>query len=415
MFNYSIDKCLCCGSGNLNCVLDLGLQPPANRYRFAEDEKMERYPLALNLCDDCYHSQLTFCVDREELFNHYAYVSGTSKTLRKFFTWFAQSLGNALHHNASVLELAANDGSLIREMTAVGLNCVGVDPAHNIVSVARKEGLPIIEGYWPQISEKINREFDAIICLNVLAHVDDPLSFLLGCKQKLSENGVIIVQPSQARMFANNEFDTIYHEHISFFNTGSIGKLADRAGLKLVDGFFVTVHGDSPVYILQHSDASGDKCPSIKAEFSKGDFAIPESLFEFEQNAKLYSHETYEIFREEAQKTLNCLVETVNKYRVNGFEIVFVGAAAKAMTVVNAARIKIDKFLDENPLKIGRYPPINCGKIEALDTINTINKKSLFILSAWNFRNELIGKIKEKGVPEGSEFFCYFPKPGFFE
>jgi len=85
------------------------------------------------------------------------------------------------------------------------------------------------------------------------------------------------------------------------------------------------------------------------------------------------------------------------------------------MTVVNAARIKVDKFLDENPLKIGRYPPINCGKIEALDTITTINKKSLFILSAWNFRNELIGKIKEKGVPEGSEFFCYFPKPGFFE
>lgn len=411
MSNHDLENCLCCGSDQLEQVLDLGLQPPANSYTRSSEEKVEEYPLGLNVCADCWHAQLSFCVDRQEIFDRYAYISGTSETLNRYFKWFAACLAKRLPADARVLEIAANDGSLIKEMLAAGLDCVGVDPARNIVEKARAEGLPIVCGYWPSAADQVEGQFDAIVCMNVVAHVDNPKAFIEACRSKLKPGGVLLIQPSQARMFGNYEFDTCYHEHISFFNTSSMQVLAASVGLKLSETALVRIHGDSPVYMLSNPDAPANA--ALLAAFKDGEFAINESLPKYEEQIRLYDWATYDTFRAHANAVVQNLRAEVAKRRADGFEIVFVGAAAKAMTVVNAGGIQPDRFLDESPLKIGFHAPGIGTQIESLDTCRMLSKPGFFIITAWNFRIELTRKLRALGVPEGSVFYSYFPKPEF--
>ncbi len=408
MAHTALTHCLCCGSSRLKQVLDLNTQPPANLYLREPRPDTPQFPLCLNRCEECWHSQLSWSVDRQEIFDEYAYVSGTSKTLTHFFTWFASALRQTIGAGKRVLEIAANDGSLIKAMQAEGLSCVGVDPAKNIVDAAKAAGLPIELGYWPQASDKIDGKFDTIIGMNVLAHVDTPLEFLQGCKQKLAPGGIVLIQPSQARMFQNGEFDTIYHEHISFFNSRSIGKLAERVGLKLVGTALVKVHGDSPVYFMMHADETA--IPSFAA-FAQGDFGIAEDLLAYENKVGLFEDDVYEKFALTARAVVDGVKQVVDEHKAQGFNIAFVGAAAKAITVLNAAKISPDHLLDEAPLKIGLYAPGCNTLVEPLTVAADWTQPTLFILSAWNFRVELSNKLAKIGVPAGSKFFAYFPQP----
>ena len=413
MTNSVLNQCLCCGSGRLHIVLDLHTQPPANLYLREPNTNLPKFPLCLNRCGECWHAQLSWNVNRNDIFDEYAYVSGTSKTLQNYFAWFSAALQETINHGARVLEIAANDGSLIQAMQEKGFICTGVDPAKNIVASANRNGLPLQLGYWPEASAQIAGLFDVIIGMNVLAHVDAPLEFLLGCKQKLTAAGVVIIQPSQARMFENGEFDSVYHEHISFFNSRSIAKLATRAGLRLVDTALVKIHGDSPVYFLQHIENS-DAAPTFSA-FRTGDFAINENLIEYEQRVRLFDERTYQKFAEVAYEVIDNLKEVVTEHKAMGFKIAFVGAAAKAITLLNASEIQPDHLLDEAPLKVGMYAP-GCNIIvEPLTAVTKWTKPTLFILSAWNFRIELSEKLVMLGVPPGSKFYSYFPHPQWIE
>ena len=413
MSDNSILECLCCGSANLQITLDLQRQPPANLYTKNPAPNIPQFPLCLNRCMDCWHSQLNWNVNREDIFDEYAYVSSTSQTLKNFFIWFANALKEFLPDNARVLEIAANDGSLISELQMKGLNCIGIDPAKNIVEQAKKKKLPVELGYWPQDEEKIKGKFDAIVCMNVLAHVDTPLLFLKACTDKLAPGGTIIIQPSQARMFENGEFDTIYHEHISFFNSRSIRKLAERVGLKLTGTALVKVHGDSPIYFLQH--ASENPATTKFLSFSKGDFSIPENLIKYEERIGLFDEKIYKNFKIKATNVISNVKSVVSEYKNLGFNIVFVGAAAKAITVLNAAGLKPDHLLDESPLKIGLYAPGCNTLVEPLTEAAKWSQQSLFIISAWNFRKELTQKLKKQGAPANSKFYAYFPSPHWID
>ena len=409
MSNRLLKHCLCCGSDDLRGVLDLGIQPPANSYTRIAAEKVGEYPLGLNVCGHCWHAQLSFCVDRQEIFDSYSYVSGTSGTLQRFFKWFAASLAARLPANARVLELAANDGSLIKEMQSAGIDCVGIDPARNIVEKAQAEGLPIVRGYWPSAADQVSGQFDVIVCMNVVAHVDNPKAFVEACRTKLAPGGVLLIQPSQARMFGNYEFDTCYHEHISFFNTRSMDVLAKSVGLELVNTALVKIHGDSPIYMLCHPDAPAKA--SLLGAFRDGDFSIAEDLPGYETRIQLYDWATYDAFRTHAKAVVKSLCEEVARRREQGFEVVFVGAAAKAMTVVNAGGIRPDRFLDESPLKIGLHAPGIGTLIEGLEVCRQLARPAFFVITAWNFRQELTTKLRTIGVPQGSIFYSYFPRP----
>lgn len=412
MSSYFLRKCLCCGSSELKMILDLGNQPPANSYSRFPNEHIEEFPLGLNICKNCWHAQLSYCVDRHFIFDYYSYVSGTSSTLNRFFVWFSASLAKCLPQGSKILELAANDGSLVKELLAHGIEATGIDPAKNIVDKANANGLPIRCGYWPEVANDIEGKFDAIICMNVLAHVDNPRNFLAACKNKLRSGGLLLIQPSQARMFGNCEFDTCYHEHISFFNTCSMSVLAKSAGLRLYETALVRIHGDSPIFVLGLPEAPPLTRQFISA-FSEGEFAIDEHLADYEKKINLFDWSTYDRFRGKANNIIDSLRQIVDNHRRDNFEIVFVGAAAKSMTVINAGAIKPDRFLDESFLKIGLYAPGVGIKIESLDVCKELTQPALFVITAWNFRHELTNKLRTLGVPKGSKFYSYFPVPEY--
>lgn len=248
--------------------------------------------------------------------------------------------------------------------------------------------------------------------MNVLAHVADPGPFLAACRDRLKLGGVVLIQPSQARMFGNYEFDTCYHEHISFFNTRSMSALAKSVGLQLMGTVLVKVHGDSPIYMLGRPGELAVE--RLMESFGRGHFSIAEDLSEYEKKIRLYDWETYDKFRDSAHVLLRRLADEVQRRRQHGFEVVFVGAAAKAMTVLNAGDIKPDRFLDENPLKIGTYAPGIGTLIEDLRVCSELTRPTFFVITAWNFREELATKLRSLGVPKDSVFYSYFPRTEVF-
>lgn len=458
-----IQCCVCCGRADLRKYLDLGLQPLANDFRkrayTVEECAQLSYPLGLSFCQGCWHSQLTHCVDRAAMFSDYAYASATSRTLKRYFDWFAACLSAGLatvgveehlggirsvspddqavfalkdhsDRHFRVLEVAANDGSLIRALRAQGIDAIGVDPAVNLVHQAQSEGLPIVLGTWPESASRVADfyqeaesagrirlknngltghrypGFDVIVCLNVLAHVCQPLDFLTVCRAHLNPGGVVIVQTSQARMLSRGEFDTCYHEHVSFFNSYSMHALAERAGLSIIKTLLVDIHGDSALWFL---GAKGAPCLDVSSAFSVGDFFIDEDLRGFEVSIGVSESNTYESFAEKTQVLIERLRNIVYDYKRRGHEIVFVGAAAKAITMLHATGVVPDRLVDEAPLKIDTFPPALDVRVEALASLQTLRRPALFVISAWNFLDELKRKICAVGVPSQSVFYSYFP------
>ena len=179
--------CVVCGSRTMYTVLDLHNQPLANDFNMKIEDslKSKRFPLRLVRCPICHHTQLSHIVDRKYLFSHYLYQSGTSKSLKSYFAWLAEKVINETEiRNGTVLEIACNDGSQLNEFLKRGWKTVGVDPAKNLVDIARKSGHTVYTGFWgvdhfPNLPSL--ESLNVIIAQNVLAHVDSPIQFLRAC------------------------------------------------------------------------------------------------------------------------------------------------------------------------------------------------------------------------------------------
>jgi len=393
--------CLCCESSNIFNTFQLGNQPLANSYT-NEYTTLEQFPLGLNTCNDCWHSQLTHIVSRQQIFDNYNYVSGTSRTLIDYFEWFANALKRTIEIG-DVYEVAANDGSLLKELKQVGFSAEGIDPAVNIVSNAVTAGLKIQCGYFPY-DVRDSKKYDVIIAMNVLAHVESPFEFMSGIASMLNDDGVAIIQPSQLRMFEYAQFDTIYHEHISFFNTKSISVLSKRAGLKLIEASVAKIHGDSPIYFFTKSNSNARIDIS---EFRAGVFGSNEDVFEYEKLIGLFSRECYDRFREKSTNVMCDLKTTIVHYEKMGYNLLAVGAAAKAMTVFGSLNMDI-QFVDEASLKVGRFPP--CSSHRVIDFAQaSVFSPSLFIICAWNFAEEIMSKLKALGSSKDNIYLVYFP------
>ena len=209
-----IDKCVCCDSENINLLLDLNKQPLANSYH-DNSKELEKYPLGVNLCQDCYHIQLTDVVNPDLLFKDYLYVSGTTKTLRDNFKWFADFV---LEYTAncrwnwpnprvnSVLDIACNDGTQLDYFKDRGVETYGVDPAENLWELSSKNHDVKCE-YFDSVF--FGFKFDIITAQNVFAHNSNPKKFLDDCEEIMHDHSFLFIQTSQAEMILNNQFDTI--------------------------------------------------------------------------------------------------------------------------------------------------------------------------------------------------------------
>jgi 2-polyprenyl-3-methyl-5-hydroxy-6-metoxy-1,4-benzoquinol methylase len=367
----------------------------ANSFLTKEDEPELIFPLVLNLCRDCYHLQLSHAVNPDLLFKNYLYVSGTSQTLRDYFDWFARETLTYNPNAKSVLDIACNDGSQLNSFKALGLKTYGVDPATNLHEISSREH-EVICDYFTQehVAHYMNR-VDIITAQNVFAHNDYPLDFLRQCRAIMHDQSVLFIQTSQANMVRNNEFDTIYHEHLSFFCANSMNELAKRAGLHLIDIRKTPIHGNSYVFV-----------------FSKvaGDTAKVEAFLQEERDTGLNTPATYVEYASRAKQAVEDLKQTIIDYRAKGFVIAGYGAAAKGMTLLNFGNIALDFIIDDNPLKQGRYSPGMHLPVVEIDILDSCKDLSVAVVPlAWNFFDEIKRKIKTKRDRSDDVFIRYFP------
>jgi len=395
MSDYREKKdCVCCGKHNLSLVLDLNKQPLANSYH-KEGEVLEEYPLGLNLCEDCYHLQLTHIVNPDLLFKNYLYCSGTTQTLRDNFEWFSNFVLEDSPVSKTVLDIACNDGTQLDCFKEKGVETYGIDPAENLYEFSSKNHDVKCE-YFD--SSLYNRTFDVIIAQNVFAHNSDPKKFLDDCCELMDDDSRLYIQTSQAHMVQNNQFDTVYHEHISFFNINSFNELVKRTNLNLIDVIKTPVHGVSYLFVLSKKKMNEHRI---------------QNLIDVERETGLYSKKTYDDYK---QNILN-IVESFKRVveHVQGeYPVIGYGAAAKGNTFLNFADVKLDYVIDDNELKQGLYTPGTNIEIKSIELLKEYSEddRILFVPLAWNFYDEIRNRIKTVRDNDNDRFLKYFPVIG---
>ena len=379
--------CFACSSDNLYLVLDLGNQPLANSYLKNPNDNELVFPLRLNFCKNCTHLQLSHTVNPNLLFKNYLYVSGTSNTLREYFENFVLLTEKYVNKINNVLDIACNDGSQLAAYKNKGYNTYGIDPAENLLATSTQFGDIKCDYLTHDSINSFDIKFDVIVAQNVFAHNNYPVEFLKHCTSALSDDGCIFIQTSQANMIANNEFDTIYHEHLSFFNVRSMVTIAKRANLKLIDVLKVPVHGTSYVFVLSKN----------KQDCSE---------FFIDREPELTTN-ILTIYSERVHKLVADLTTQIENYRYDQYKIIGYGAAAKGNTLLNFAQLKLDYILDDNPLKHGLFTPGMHIPIVHPDTIIDETDKTLVIPLAWNFFDEIKQKVLYRNA--NVKFIKYFP------
>lgn len=399
---FPLIECICCKNESLNCILDLKYQPLANDFHY-KNITSHNYPLKLMNCTKCNHCQLSHAVNPEILFKNYKYVSGTSKTGHTFFKNNAELIQNFNNNKkGKILDIACNDGTQLDYFKELGWDTYGVDPAENICPIAKEKGHTIICSFWDNTCVDKLPVMDVITAQNVFAHTATASdSFLINCKKIMHTNSSLYIQTSQRDMIINGEFDTIYHEHISFFNTKSMKILVERCGLVLNRVLENDIHGRS--YIFE-----------IKLE-KNNDYNVDEIMHN-EEKLGLYSPIIYEKFKLNAIRSVETLSLTIDKYRKTHKCIGF-GAAAKGQTLICYGNIELDYIIDENPLKTNTFSPkldIPIVDVEYFIKDNS-SDNFLIVILAWNFSKEIIEKInKVKGLKNIIIIEKYFPEIVFF-
>ena len=389
MKNLKINHCLCCHNDNLFTVLDLGDQPLANSFHKPE-QQLPLHELQLRACPECWHTQLSVAVDPEELFLNYLYVSGTSVTGRAHFDWMADHYSQ--NNVGTVLDIACNDGSQLDSFSRLGWQCWGVDPATNLHALSSQRHQVTCDFWTPQTAKSLPK-FNLITAQNVFAHTAKVDEFLQACAMVMHDQTVLVIQTSQAEMFEHNEFDTIYHEHISFFSTASMQALVKRNGLHLNHVYKTTIHGTSYVFEIgsQHRPTG----------------TVDEFLV---QEQPRYCQEFYHDYAEKAMQCLTVLKQYLSQMQAQGHRVIGYGAAAKGMTVINAGQLKLDYIIDDNTLKQGLLCPGSDIPVLPATVLQAESSALIIVPLAWNFYSEIVQRCRTLRPQSLDQFVRYFPE-----
>ncbi len=398
--------CRSCGSESLSGILDLGRTPLANRLlkqdQFGEPEL--RFPLELVFCGNCSLVQITETVAPEILFRDYLYFSSFSETMLRHASELAQSvmLEKPLSAESLVVEAASNDGYLLKNFVEQGIPVLGVEPATNIVEVARENGIPTDnEFFGTDYARKFldsGKKADVFFGNNVLAHVSDLNGFVQGIEMILVQNGLVSIEaPYLLDLIEHCEFDTIYHEHLCYFSITALDQLFQRHGLMIYDLFRVPIHGGS-LRIWAGKTGHVERRESVNALLEKeADHGVRESQF-------------YSSFAEKVDGLKNRLREMIFQLRSNGKRIAAYGASAKGSTLLNYFGIgadEIDFIADRSTVKQGHYTPGTHIPIVGVESLLE-QMPDFVLLLTWNFREEILQQQQEY-LNRGGKFIIPIP------
>lgn len=401
--------CRMCRRERLETYLDMGLHPPADEFRRKDqlEQPVMHYPLKVRLCLDCGLSQLSCIVSPEILYQHdYPYEASTTAAGRKHFSDFAEAAARRLNLKPGdlVIDVGSNVGVLLEAFRAGGAKVLGVEPAANIARLAQRRGIEtLVDFFSPDLAEQVcasHGQAALITGSNVFAHVDDVASFMKAVERLLKPEGVFIFEsPDMLSLVRNLEYDTIYHEHLSYLSLKPVVRFLTEFGMEVFDVQKQTIHGGSArVFIARKGVRPVD--PSVAA------------FLEEEDRFELHSIDTMRAFTRRVMESRDKLLWLLRSLKKEGARIAALSAPAKGMSLLNFCRLgreTIDFATEKSSLKIGRYTPGD--NIPVLpDSALLERMPSHALLLAWNFADEIMGNLSEYRS-RGGKFILPVPEP----
>ena len=395
-------KCRSCQSDNLNSIIPLGEMPLANALTDYPDPNCKRYNLEVMLCETCGLAQLKDLVNPKELFSHYVYFSSIADTMLKSASDLVNKVIPELSQGAHVVEIASNDGYLLKNYVDQNIQVLGIDPAKNIADFANKKGInTICDFFSSNLSRTLRNEnklADIIHANNVMAHVPDINDFIKGIKTLLKSQGKAIIEvPYLLDLVQKFEFDTIYHEHVYYFALKPLVIAFQRHGLHIFTLEKLPIHGGTLRLYVGHE--------GVRSENP----VIQETLFQ-EEKSGLFRLETYISFMNNLEGLKKNLNRKLSELKASGNSIAAYGASAKGTTLLNYFNVYhyLDFIVDKSPAKQSKFTPGTAIKVTHPNCLVNENV-SYALLLAWNFASEIIDQQKEF-LQKGGKFILPLPE-----
>lgn len=386
-------NCRHCNTALSRVLVDLGSAPPSNAYLTNQSlhapEKW--YPLRVLLCDQCALAQTEDFAQASELFDSdYAYFSGFSSSWLSHCEHYVADMVERFHldKNSHLVEIAANDGSLLQYAQARGIPCTGVEPTKSTANAARAKGIPIIEAFFGvQLAKQMadqGKAADLMAANNVLAHVPDINDFVAGFAALLKPNGIATFEfPDLQQLINQNQFDTIYHEHFSYLDLPVANRILQANGLKVFDAESLSTHGGSLRVYAQRAD-TGQRQPTQRFM----------AMLQNQTNTTSIQ-EKIAAFQATTNNIKNEFVAFLLQAKRDGKTVAAYGAAAKGNTLLNYAGIRPDLIAcvaDRNPEKQGKYLPGSRIPIVSEEMLHTLRPDYVVILP-WNLKTEIMQQL----------------------
>ena len=386
------NSCRFCGSALERVFCDLGSSPPSNAYLSREQLAAPEafYPLIAFVCSNCFLVQLQQFQTPAEIFSNYAYFSSYSESwlrhARDYTSYMIGRFGFDASH--TVIEVASNDGYLLKNFREKGVRVMGIEPATNVAAVAERNGIPTLVRFFGAetarglVADGVRA--DLLIGNNVLAHVPDLNDFVSGLKILLKPEGILTMEfPHLLRLMEENQFDTIYHEHFSYFSFITVEKIFAHHDLTLFDVESLPTHGGSIRIFAKHSNRSGAALPSV------------ECLRQVELAAGLNQIDSYSAFADGVMATKRSLLAFLIGVKEAGKSVVGYGAPAKGNTLLNYCGVRtdlIDYTVDRSPHKQGLFLPGTRIPIFPPERIAE-TKPDFVLILPWNLRKEIAAQL----------------------
>ncbi|MDH6148870.1 MULTISPECIES: class I SAM-dependent methyltransferase [Paraburkholderia] len=382
-------NCRHCQSALEHVFLDLGFAPPSNAYLRASDLKAPEtyFPLKLFVCQHCWLVQTEDYARAHELFNSdYAYFSSVSQSwlahAKTYSEMVTQRFG--LGRDSLVIEIASNDGYLLKNFVELSIPCLGIEPTASTAEVAQRLGIPVLREFFGQaLAEKLaaeSKQADIIAGNNVFAHVPDINDFTAGLKAALKPHGTITLEfPHLMRLIEHVQFDTVYHEHFSYLSLQTVVKIFARAGLRVWQVDELSTHGGSLRVYGCHHDDKRENHPSVAR------------VLDEEAKFGLAELSTYINFQSRADQVKNDLLKFLLEQKALGKKVAAYGAAAKGNTLLNYAGVKPDLLsyvCDAAPSKQGKYLPGSHIPILPTDALRE-HRPDIVLVLPWNILHEI--------------------------
>jgi hypothetical protein len=386
-------KCRHCQTELIHSFIDLGFAPPSNAYLTVEQLKQPEmyFPLKVKVCEQCWLVQTEDYSQANELFTaDYAYFSSTSTSWLTHAKRYSEAIIKRLNlgKQSHVIEIASNDGYLLKNFVAACIPCLGIEPTASTAAAAEKLGIPVLRAFFGEtLGEeftKAKQQADLIIGNNVFAHVPDINDFTRGLKAALKPDGTITLEfPHLMQLVEQVQFDTIYHEHFSYLSLYTVSQVFASVGLRIWDVETLPTHGGSLRIYGCHAEDNRTNSEAVN------------NMLALELQSKLQTLATYQQFQQRADKVKNDLLDFLLEQKRLGKSVVAYGAAAKGNTILNYAGVKSDllPFICDAALaKQGKFMPGSHIPILAPDILQDTSPDFVLILP-WNIKTEVKSQL----------------------